>query len=587
MTNSKDYIELLDNVLFKIDETLLIKEVSSNSSALLGLTDQEIIGKKISEIIQINQDLNLSSPWMEILDLVHPTPELKTVQFSLFPSSNEKEYFIWIKPMATAQDKDTIWFKRKNFRGIIHDLVAPLNSLQQIVYVMAPEHGVQDPQVYLEFIKSAVAQLTGVIQELETSAHFSDESDVIANVQSDLIKPVFQLFANQIYEKGIEFKFNGEVDFEFKLKKASFLRILINLMQNAIHYSQTQRIDLTVLFAPEKNTLRTIVKDYGKGLPQDVKDNLFTPFHRGDTSNQNPNGEGLGLYNVKRLVTGLKGEIKVNSEQNTGTEFVVDIPIRKTDAIDPLAKEMDWRVLKDKKIYVADDQQMNLKLLNDLLEMKGAKVSTFLSGFDLIEAMQYSIPDLIILDIVMPDIDGIQTAVRLQKQWKEKTPYIMALSGNVHHDNKLDYYCYGFDEVLGKPIEPEALFTKVAMGLNNEYNAGEFVENALRSLPIVDNYELEKLKNAGGESIIQELRGDFQEEFDHMISLLLRYDGNYNVEIYRSLHTCKSTAGTLGLKKMHSYIRYLEAKFLKLRLEPNEVDFLKSLLIESMNKLNK
>lgn len=249
---------------------------------------------------------------------------------------------------------------------------------------------------------------------------------------------------------------------------------IINLMTNAIKYTDTGYVELKIDFEKEpdnKVKLFIFVSDSGRGIKEEDTEKLFDAFQRVDErNNRSIEGTGLGLAITKHLIELMDGEIGVESRYGEGSSFWIrlnqtvrfDEPISEyhweenTTVADK--KAYSWIVAKGMKLLAVDDVVMNLKVLSGFLKKSEMTIDMCTSGAEAIEAWKKNKYDLVILDHMMPLMDGIECAKIMWSDpgLNEGVPIIM-LTANAIHGMKEQYMDLGFADYLSKPYTQEQL----------------------------------------------------------------------------------------------------------------------------------
>ena len=241
-------------------------------------------------------------------------------------------------------------------------------------------------------------------------------------------------------------------------------QILLNLLTNAVKYTEVGKIKLSVVSFIEEDyaKLNFKISDTGYGIKKEDYDKLFEKFSRLETATTNEiEGTGLGLVITKKYVDLMGGKIWFESEYEVGTTFYVELRqkiINKTaigSITEPIKtkKTIEYIDCSSYTALIVDDNKLNIKVASRLLEPYNFNIDTSISGKDCIykikEGKHY---DIIFLDHMMPEMDGIETLHILKKLKDYEMPPIVALTANAITGMKEMYLKEGFDEYLSKPI---------------------------------------------------------------------------------------------------------------------------------------
>lgn len=278
-------------------------------------------------------------------------------------------------------------------------------------------------------------------------------------------------------------------------------QIVSNMLTNAVKYTERGSITLSAaaeLIGPDEVTLRISVADTGKGIRKEDMKDLFSSFKRVDeTDNRRIEGTGLGLNISKQLAEMMGGKLTVDSVYHKGSVFTLEVKqlivnVRPIGSITFGAqKQMDYRSrykqsfsAPDARILVVDDNEMNRMVAIKLLRGTGMKVETVESGKACLKKTAENAYHVILMDHLMPDMDGEETmkAVRSQaKGFCQKTP-IIALTANVMSNAEQVYRDMGFDGYLAKPINSALLEASLLKYLPHdlvEYTADNDEDNRI------------------------------------------------------------------------------------------------------------
>ncbi|MYM66683.1 response regulator [Pseudoduganella sp. FT55W] len=252
-------------------------------------------------------------------------------------------------------------------------------------------------------------------------------------------------------------------------------QILLNLVSNAIKFTEYGEVEVAVWYDSEAQLLGCRVHDTGIGMSEDQVANLFTPFTQADSSvARRFGGTGLGLYLVRQLAQAMGGGIQVSSAKGQGTTMTVTIraDIAPAAALPMAAAPALEQGPVSGHVLVVEDGADNRLLISKLLERMGATVSCAGDGEQGVTEALAKLPDLVLMDIQMPILDGL-SATRQLREAGYRRP-IVALTANVLAEDQARYRNAGFDDCLAKPIERPAFEAVVARYLRREVALASF-----------------------------------------------------------------------------------------------------------------
>ena len=271
-----------------------------------------------------------------------------------------------------------------------------------------------------------------------------------------------KLILPRIKEKPIELKVTIGPDVPDVLygDMGKVKEIITNLLTNAAKYTEKGLIELSIVCVNTKNKSKLVisVEDTGRGIKPEKIDKLFTKFQRlEEDRNTTLEGTGLGLAITKSLVEMMGGKIVVQSKYGSGSKFTVYLSqkiIKMTEekSENKELKEEQFIAFSGKKILIVDDNKLNLKVAQRLLESYKIEIDTAESGMECLEKVKNTSYDLILLDDMMPKLSGVETLKELKKDIQFQTK-VVALTANAITGMKEKYLSVGFDDYLAKPID--------------------------------------------------------------------------------------------------------------------------------------
>ena len=245
---------------------------------------------------------------------------------------------------------------------------------------------------------------------------------------------------------------------------------LINLLGNAIKFTDEGQVTLSVEAIDEK--IEFAVEDSGIGIAAEQREEIFQPFAQVTESSRRYDGTGLGLAISKELVVRLGGVLEVDSRPGIGSRFnfLISLPAANRPVVQPNAerriKGYEGHV---RRVLIVDDNTPNRAVLVGLLEPLGFECIQALDGNDCLAKVSEAIPDIVLMDLVMPGIGGLQTTRRLRADPALTELKVLALSASAFDINRQQCLDAGCDDFLAKPVQPQALLDVIAALLNLEW----------------------------------------------------------------------------------------------------------------------
>ncbi|PSB62689.1 serine/threonine protein kinase, partial [filamentous cyanobacterium CCP1] len=248
-------------------------------------------------------------------------------------------------------------------------------------------------------------------------------------------------------------------------------QVLLNLLGNAVKFTETGTIVFKVGYHEQK--IRFQIEDSGIGIASEHLDEIFKPFQQVGENNRKTEGTGLGLAISGQLVEMMGGTLQVKSTLGVGSAFWFDLDLLATDSSTDLvdaAKHTITRVKGDKrKILVVDDKPTNRSILVNFLEPIGFDVLEAVDGQDGLNKAHKFQPDAILIDLVMPNLDGFEATRRLRLLPNLKDIIVIAISASVFEFDQQQSFEVGCNDFLPKPVREDALLQKLQEHLNLEW----------------------------------------------------------------------------------------------------------------------
>ena len=282
---------------------------------------------------------------------------------------------------------------------------------------------------------------------------------------------VYTLMEGAARSKGLplSLKYDGVIPYEIESDPKRLRQILINLLGNAIKFTDRGGVELAVCFDAAQAELQLRVSDSGIGMTQEQQQNLFKPFAQGDSSmTKTYGGTGLGLAITKRLVEALGGHIGVDSVSGKGSAFHVVLPVRVLSGGAYRDTEMSTRMPAlsrqkrlDARVMIVEDQPDIRRLMEYFIASAGAAVTTFSSGETALAVLteQPNDFDVILMDIQMPRMDGYETTRKMRALGFTKP--IIAVTAGAMAGDQANCLAAGCSDYLSKPIDMAALLDKI------------------------------------------------------------------------------------------------------------------------------
>ena len=360
-----------------------------------------------------------------------------------------------------------------------HEIRTPINAVIGMDEMILRDVRDDDIRNYALDIKSAADALLSTINDiLDLSKVESGKMELIPVEYdvSSMLHDVSNMMAYQAKEKNLEFHLNFDENIPSRLygDDVRLRQIMVNLLTNAVKYTEKGSVSFSVTgrSAAGDYTMHVSVKDTGMGIRKEDQEKLFERYTRLDQEkNRNIEGTGLGMSITVQLLEMMGSCLQVQSEYGKGSEFYFDIiqPIVDSNPIGRLEDRISAHnssyaygvsfTAPDAHVLLVDDNSMNRKVARSLLRDTLIQIDEAAGGYECIECVKEKHYDVILLDHMMPDLDGIETLRMLRSAGMYKcagTP-VVALTANMVAGAREMYEREGFEAFLGKPIKAERL----------------------------------------------------------------------------------------------------------------------------------
>ena len=354
--------------------------------------------------------------------------------------------------------------KTQFFANMSHEFRAPINAIMGMSEVILCNSKEGNIREYAGDIKNASKMLLHLVNDILDLSKIQAGKMEIVPVEyetEDLVRNVGNVIRLMVQDKSLAYEVNIAKDVPKRLfgDEIRIAQVLTNLLTNAVKYTDQGKVTLTLNAVKDlkgMDAIEYIVEDTGCGIKPEDMDKLFASYERVNLErNRRVEGTGLGMGIVTGLLEAMNSKLNVESQYGKGSRFsfVLAQNYVNTSPVPQNISSNKELELGDKLILVVDDVSLNLKVVEVLLKPFGATVELVNNGKDALEMMKQKKYDLILLDHMMPGMDGVETL----KQAREISDYykdaaIIAMTGNASVTARDEYLCMGFTDYLEKPI---------------------------------------------------------------------------------------------------------------------------------------
>ena len=508
-------------------------------------------------------------------------------------NEQRREYEAKILALEKAAADSANKAKSDFLADMSHEIRTPINAVLGMNEMILRQSDDEQILEYSSNIKSAGNTLLSLINNILDFSKIEDGKMSLVPVEFDtaeLIDALVNSVSERARAKGLELNIDVDRSVPSRLygDDVRIGQVITNLLTNAVKYTETGSVTLRVRnngTDGENVKLRFDVIDTGIGIKEEDLGKLFESFKRiEETRNRHIEGTGLGISIVCKLLEMMDSKLDVESRYAIGSTFGFDLKLRVVDAapVGEAGSKTKTSAAKDKaehlyapsaRVLVTDDNDMNLKVATNFLKIFGITPVTCSSGAATIELMRKEKFDIVFLDHMMPEMDGIETLRKLKDEGLTEGAVMIALTANAVVGAEEQYLSAGFDGYLSKPITIEDIEKALAQYLpadiigrnedisnndqNNKENKSITIDTA-RQIGL--NVDSALVYSCGDEDFYLELLTDYAGQASDRCAELTSYLEAGNLKDYEILvHSVKSSSKTIGADDLSELAKSLES----------------------------
>jgi len=472
---------------------------------------------------------------------------------------------------AKLQAEKSAQAKEIFLANMSHEIRTPMNAIMGMSFQLSKTSLNSRQTLFLDAIHNSAEHLLVIINDILDISKIEAGKLNLENIGFNIdavVKNAVQVMQHKAEEKGLALGITIDQNISHVLigDPHRFKQVILNMVSNSIKFTEKGNIHIACNLHDQSagsQLLRIVITDTGIGMDEAFLSQLFTKFSQEDDSvARKYGGTGLGMSICKKLIELMNGSIEVTSKKNQGTSITFTLPFLTGSETDLPAKEeinFDSSILKGSRVLLVEDNEMNRLVATTVLGNYGIDFVEATNGEEAIHFLQKEKFDLVLMDVQMPVLNGIEATKIIRQQISSSIP-IIALTANAIKGESDKCIVAGMNAYISKPFEEAVLIRTIGSLLGKEVKVRPLQKIAATSEDkLFDLQDLLKL-SYGDEKFVTKIISMFIKTAPQSFSEMKKALNKNDLEKVKSLaHSLKPTIDSLGITSMKTRIREIES----------------------------